>query len=176
MTGIKTTLDNMLPPSIVSMILSFHYIAAPTNNDEIFKMFDDFINMIRYAKVFCRAYNLEFSKKIIIAVEDTKFGFSEALTRHYVYSIDETYFQQSIRTKVFACYPYPTKYDLEIPIESMICSSYSIARALAFSPFQLKIELFCEGCYKDLNVDYPEHTMADRIDNGRIATSCIKHR
>jgi sulfur relay (sulfurtransferase) DsrC/TusE family protein len=177
MTGIKTTLDSMgFPQSIVSLILSFHYIASPTNNNEIFKLFDDFINIIRYAKTFCRVYNLKFSKKIMIAVEDTKFGFSEAYARHYVHYIDETHFQQSINTKVFACYPNPTRYDLEIPIETMICASYSMARTIAFSPFQLRIELFCKGCYKDLTIIYPEHTMADKIDAGQIATACIKHR
>jgi hypothetical protein len=177
MTGTKTTLDSMgFPLSIVNLILSFHYIAAPTNNNEIFKLFDNFINMFRYAKIFCRVYRFEFSKKIMKMVEDTKFGSSEAFLRHYVQSIDETHFQQSINTKVFACYPNPTRYDLEIPIETMICASYSMARTIAFSPFQLRIELFCKGCYKDLTIIYPEHTMADKIDAGQIATACIKHR
>jgi hypothetical protein len=174
MTGIKTTLDKMFPSSIVGLILSFHYIEAPTNNDAIFTLFDNFIHMFRYAKIFCRVYGFEFSKKVMVMVEDTNFGGSAAFIRHYVHSIDETHYQQNICAK--SAGRYPTKYDLEIPIESMICASYSMARTITFSPFQLKIELFCEECHKDLTVAYPEHTIDDRFDNGRIATACIKHR
>jgi hypothetical protein len=176
MVGIKTTLDKMFPSSVVCLILSFHYIAAPTNNDAIFKLFDGFISMFRYAKIFCRAYGFEFSKKVMIMIEDTKFVASEACYRHYDSSIDDTHYQQGIHTTVFALYSHPTKYDMEIPGETMIIQSYFMAKTIAFSPFQLKIELFCIGCHEDLTVAYPEHTMADKIDNGQIATACIKHR
>jgi hypothetical protein len=179
MTGIKTTLDCMgFPLSIVSLILSFHYIEAPTNNDAIFNLFDDFINIFMYTNIFCRLYKIEFSKKIMLAVEDLEFGFSEKSRYHYSPLIDETHYRQLVYMQVVD--PDAPDPELEqmyiLRIRNwMICESYSIARALAFSPFQTKINYWCNECHEDTTT-IPDYTIADKIDNGRVATACIKHR
>lgn len=177
MVGINNFLDTLgLPSSIVTLIGSFHYIKAPANNDDIFKYFERFIEKFVYAKVFCRAHNVEFSIALMFHVEDIQFERSGEFIDHYEHSLDTTHYKQLVYTPIVDLDdPYPDPDDRYSPRDAMISRSYSNARTLAFSQFQLKFQFCCRACLRIFK-PWPKYTIADMIDNGRIATACIKHR
>ena len=176
MVGVNNILDVLFPSLVVKLIGEFYYDEASATNDAIFELFDGFISMFRYAKIFCRAYGFEFSKNIMVMIEDTQFGFSKNSRYHYSHSIDETHYRQKVQMWVGEVDdPDPDLKDILSFRNWMICKSYANARALAFSPFQTKIRFWCSACREGPS-SAPDYTVADQIDNGQIATACIKHR
>jgi hypothetical protein len=178
MVGVITCLGELgFPSSIVTLIGSFRYIEAPANNDDIFKYFERFIEKFVYAKVFCRAHNVEFSIALMSHVEDIQFERSGEFIDHYTHSLDTTHYKQLVYTPiVYLNDAYPDPDDRYSPRNAMISRSHSLARTLAFSPFQLKFQFWCRACLQPPFETYTDYTIADMIDNGQIATACIKHR
>jgi hypothetical protein len=177
MVGVNNILDFMFPALIVKLIGDFHYNEAPANNDAIFKYFKRYIEKFVYARVFCRAYNTEFSVALMVHVEGIQFENSGEFGHFYEYALDTTHYKQSVYTPVVDLDErYPDPDDQYSPRDAMISRSYSEAKTLAFSPFQLKFQFWCRACAYAPFEDYQQPTIADKIDNGQIATACIKHR
>jgi hypothetical protein len=174
MTTLYNTLSKLFSRSIADLIVSFYCI---TNNDAVFKNYKNCIEKFVYAKVFCRTHNKEFSIDIVKEIDNNQYEYSSEFRHNYNYSLDTTHYKQMVYTPVINLDDtYPDPDDQYSPRDAMISKSYSIARTLSFSPFQTKFQFWCRACNEDLTVDYPKYTIADKIDNGRISTSCVKHR
>jgi hypothetical protein len=173
MPGINNILDKMFIPVITKLVGKYYYENSEDNensNRELFDNYSSIIGEFNDARIFCRIYKLQFSKKFILIVKDLQFG----LSQKYQSSFDESdhisiYFDEKKENEYgdddYACWSARESF--------MICNSYIKANKMVNSPFQYRIMFWCDICTHQENY---RQTYINKIDGDHIAEFCIKHR
>jgi hypothetical protein len=171
MPGINNILDEFFIPVVTKLIDNYYYDDSKDsekNNSILFDNYSSIINEFNDARIFCRIYELQFSKKIMFIVKDVHFKLSEKYHSSYnEFDHISIYFdeEKEYYGDDFACWSARESF--------MICNSYIKANKMINSPFQYRIMFWCDKCTDN---DNSIHTYNDKIDDDHIAEFCIKHR
>jgi hypothetical protein len=173
MPGINNILDKVFIPVVTKLVSEYYYENRKDNensNCELFNGYSNIISEINDARIFCRIYKIQFSKKIILMTEDMQFG----LSQKYQSSYDESdhisiYFDEEKENE----YDYDDFASWSVRESYMICNSYIKANRMVNSPFQYRIMFWCDMCTHQENY---RQTYINKIDGDHIAEFCFKHR
>lgn len=176
MPGISNILDKLFIPEIAKLVGKYYYdinnIKNNLMNRNLFIKYKCIILDFRVTRTFCRNYKLEFSKKILLMVVDTRFGISLQYSNAYINEIDTPCLKKS-HESIYITPNYDTCTNWNFKESTMICNSYIKANMMSKSPLITRIIFQCDKCN---NIEKEMHTYDDKIDDYQIAEFCRKHR